>query len=68
MKVKVLKTYKDKHTKNLHKINEIIEMTAERFEEINSTSQGVFVEEIKEAKVEKQEPKKPTSRTKKQVK
>lgn len=64
MKVKVLKVYKDKHTKNLHKKDEIIEITAERFEEINSTSLGVFVEEILE------EEKKPTPRTrsKKQVK
>ncbi|MDF2820191.1 MAG: hypothetical protein K0R15_632 [Clostridiales bacterium] len=50
MKVKVIKTYKDKHTNDLHKINEILTITDKRFEEINSTSFGVFVEEIKDEK------------------
>ena len=50
MKVKVMKKFKDKHTNLLHEIDEISEITKERFEEINSTSLGIFVEEIKEEK------------------
>ena len=43
MKVKVLKQFRDKHTKGLHKIGTIIEITNERYEEINSTSHGILV-------------------------
>lgn len=50
MKVKVIKRYRDKHTNLLHEINEELEFTDKRFEEINSTSYGIFVEEIKEEK------------------
>lgn len=50
MKVKVLKKFRDKYTKNLHKAGQEIEITNERVEEINSTSYGVFVKEIKEEK------------------
>lgn len=46
MKVKVIKQFKDKYTKVLHRETEIIEITKERFEEINSTSFGVLVEEV----------------------
>ena len=48
MKVEVLKRYKDKHTGNLHNVHETLTMSVERFEEINSTSQGIFVKEIKD--------------------
>lgn len=48
MKVKVIKDYRDKYTRGLHKVNEELTITKERFEEINSTALGVFVEEIKE--------------------
>lgn len=52
MRVKVLKRYKDKHNDLLHEIGQEIEITKERFEEINSTSLGVFVQEIQKEKVE----------------
>lgn len=48
MTVKVLRQFKDKHTKVLHKKDSIIEISNERYEEINSTSHGVLVKEIKE--------------------
>ena len=48
MKVKVLKNFRDKHTKRNYKIGEVIEVNQRRFEEINSTAFGVLVEEIKE--------------------
>lgn len=47
MKVKVLKKFKDKRKKKIYEKDEMIEVTKERFEEINSTSHGVLVEEIK---------------------
>lgn len=50
MKVKVIKKFRDKYTNLLHEIGQDIEITKERFEEINSTAHGVFVEEIKEEK------------------
>ena len=47
MKATVLKRYRDKNTMILfHQGNEI-EVTPERLSEINSTSAGVLVEEIK---------------------
>ena len=47
MKVKVLKAYKDKHDKSLHKPGEELTISKGRYEEINSTARGIFVEEIK---------------------
>lgn len=44
----MLRQFKDKHTKVLHKKGDIIEISNERYEEINSTSHGVLVKEIKE--------------------
>lgn len=46
MKAKVIANFKDKHTKALHKIGETIEITDKRFEEINSTAYGIFVEKL----------------------
>lgn len=46
MRVKVLRTFKDKYTDTLNKINTEIEVTEKRFKEINSTRLGVFVEAI----------------------
>lgn len=43
MWVNVIKKFKDKHTKVIHEIGETIEVTRERYEDINSTSFGVFV-------------------------
>lgn len=48
MRVKVLRNFIDKNTKTLHKAGTEIEVAKGRFEEINSTAYGVFVEEIKE--------------------
>ncbi|MBB6214967.1 putative nucleic acid-binding Zn-ribbon protein [Anaerosolibacter carboniphilus] len=48
MKVKVVKKFRDKHTTLIHQKDQELEITQERFEEINSTSLGVFVEEIHE--------------------
>ncbi len=61
MRVKVLNVFRDKKTKILHKPNEIIEVSKGRYEEINSTAYGTFLEEIKEAKIAK-EVKKPTKK------
>lgn len=53
MKVKVIKRFSDKHTKALHEAGTELIISKERFEEINSTAHGVFVEEIKEVKTKK---------------
>ena len=50
MKAKVLRTFRDKDTDLLHRKGKEIEITKKRFEEINSTSFGILVEEIKEKK------------------
>lgn len=50
MKVKVLRNFRDKHTKTLYEAGQEIEFTKERVEEINSTLHGVFVKEIEEEK------------------
>lgn len=50
MRVKVIKDFRDKYTKKLHKAGEELEITKERYEEINSTAHGIFVKEIPEKK------------------
>ena len=52
MKAKVVKQFIDKNTKELRKVNEELTMSKERYQEINGTSRGTFVEEIKEEKTE----------------
>lgn len=52
MRVKVVKEFIDKHNKTLHKKNEKLEISKERYEEINSTSFGVLVEEIKDGEID----------------
>lgn len=47
MKVKTLKQFIDKNTKDLHKVNEELTISKERYQEINGTSLGIFVEEIR---------------------
>lgn len=47
MKVRVIKTFRDKNTRKIHKAEDEITVSKERFEEINSTSFGILVEEIK---------------------
>ena len=53
MRAKVLKVFIDKETKALHKKDEEIEITQERYQAINGTSLGIFVEEIKAEKQRK---------------
>lgn len=50
MKARVLNNFEDKYMKIIHKKNEIIDVSEERFEEINSTSFGILVEEIAKKK------------------
>ncbi len=58
MKAEVLREYEDRHTGNLHKPNEILEMTEERYQEINGTAHGIFVKEIAEPRLTKKAAKK----------
>lgn len=53
MKAKVIKRYRDKNTKRIHKPGEVVDVSKNRFDEINSTKYGVFLEEIIEQKEEK---------------
>lgn len=46
MKAKVLQEFKDKYSGKLHKVGDVIEVSAERFEEIQTV--GNLVEEVKE--------------------
>lgn len=50
MKVKVIKDFRDKYTKKLHKAGEELEITKERYEEINSTAHGILVKEMSQKK------------------
>lgn len=50
MKVKVLVRFKDKHTKKIHKVNDVLEVTDERYKEI--LTKGKLVEEISEEPTE----------------
>ena len=43
MKALVVRTFRDKLTKVKHRKGKFIEVTKERFEQINSTALGVFV-------------------------
>lgn len=48
MKAKVKKPFKDKYLNIVYQKEEVIEITTERYEEINSTNHGVLVESIEE--------------------
>lgn len=50
MRVKTIKSFIDLKEKKIRKEKEEFEVTKERFKEINSTSHGKLVEEIKEIK------------------
>ena len=52
MKVKVLRNFRDKYTKKLYKKGQIIDVTNERYEEINSTAHGILVEKVEEINFE----------------
>ena len=64
MKAKVIKAYRDKLTKRIHKPGEEVELTKKRFEEINSTKHGAFLEEI----AEPEKPQKPAKEEKQPAK
>ncbi|CRZ34594.1 hypothetical protein DFR55_101360 [Herbinix hemicellulosilytica] len=46
MKVNVIKPFRDKHTKVVYQKGQEIEVTNERYEEINSTAHGVLVKPV----------------------
>ena len=43
MKAIVLKTYRDKNTKEVHKAGDVIDITAARFKELEKAAGGPFV-------------------------
>lgn len=52
MKVKVLRKFRDKYTKEIYETGQIIDITHERYEEINSTAHGILVEKVEEINFE----------------
>jgi len=58
VKVRAIKPFRDKHTKVVYQEGQEIEVTKERFEEINSAAFGPFVEAV----VEPKEPTKPATK------
>ena len=58
MKVRVIRPFRDKHTNEIRRKGQEIEVTKERFEEINSAALGPFVEAV----VEPKEPTKPATK------
>ncbi len=50
MKVKVLRTFRNKYSKKIHKKGDTIDISKKRFEEINSAASGVLVEKIEDKK------------------
>ncbi|HUM43108.1 MAG TPA: hypothetical protein PKI14_09185 [Fervidobacterium sp.] len=51
MRVKVVKEFIDlRNNKKKRKVGEILEVTQDRFKELNSTSFGVLVDEVEETK------------------
>ena len=48
MKVKVIKSFIDKHTQKVHKLNEVFECDYKRFKEIEKV--GHFVEKVADKK------------------
>lgn len=48
MIVKAIKPFRDKHTKVVYQKGQEIEVTNERYEEINSTAHGVLVKAVDE--------------------
>ena len=56
MKAKVIKPFKDKYTKVRYSEGELLTVTQERFEEMNSTALGILVEEVKQEHKPKKQP------------
>ncbi len=57
MKVRVIKPFRDKHTNEIRRKGQEIEVTKERYEELSSAAFGPFVEEVKDGKEVKAEKK-----------
>lgn len=66
MKAIVIKQYKDKATGKIQRKGKTIDITKERFEEINSTALGIFLEAKEKPKKPETKPatKKPTPKKK----
>lgn len=62
MKVRVIKPFRDKYTKVVYAKGQEIDVTEERFEEINSAALGPFVKSVGESE------KKPVEKPDKKVK
>lgn len=65
MKVRVVKPFKDKHTKVIYQKGQEIDITNERYEELTSAALGPFVREIdvpENANEGKAKQKKPTKK------
>ncbi len=52
LKVKVIKKFIDKYTKEVYEIGQIIDVANERYEEINSTAHGILVKKVEEINFE----------------
>lgn len=52
MKVKCLRSFRDKETNTLRRKDTEFEVTKARFREINGTDAGILVEELKKENVE----------------
>ena len=55
MKVKAVRKFIDLKENKTRKIGEIFEVTDKRYEEINSTSYGILIEEVKEKEMKDNE-------------
>jgi len=47
--VRVLRTFRNKYSKSLHRKGDLLSISRKRMEEINSTGHGVLVELVDEA-------------------
>lgn len=50
MRIKIIKSFIDKHTKKVYKVGEIVDFTPQRLEEITDKS---YIEEVEDDRVEK---------------
>ena len=64
MKVKVIKPFKDKHTKVIFQPDQVVEVTKERFEELSSSALVPFVEAVTNTPEKKQVKNQKTKTTK----
>jgi hypothetical protein len=53
MIVKVLRQFRDKYTKEIYRKGQKIEVSNDRYEEINSTNHGTLVEQLDKPKAQK---------------